>query len=137
MNIGEAAHASGVTAKMIRHYEHIGLLRPVPRSDSGYRLYTDTEVQTLRFIRRARALGFSMERIRTLLGLWEDSERHSADVKRLACQYIKELDEDIRKLRSIRKQLQHLAMHCAGDKRPDCPILENLADDASQDSARS
>jgi MerR family copper efflux transcriptional regulator len=127
-NIGEAAKASGVTAKMIRYYESVGLLRPAQRSAAGYRRYGRTDVQALRFIRRARDLGFSLDRIRTLLGLWEDGSRQSADVKRLATQYIAELDQDIRKLQSIRDQLQHLAHCCHGDSRPDCPILDELAD---------
>jgi len=126
-NIGQAANASGITPKMIRYYEEIGLLRPAARSASGYRRYADAEVRTLRFIERARDLGFSLDRIRMLLGLWEDSTRKSADVKKLASQYIVELDEDIRKLQSIRDQLRHLANCCSGDSRPECPILDDLA----------
>jgi len=127
-NIGQAAQASGVTAKMIRYYESVGLLRPVQRSAAGYRRYGASDVQALRFIKRARDLGFSLDRIRTLLGLWGDSSRQSADVKRLATQYIAELDQDIRKLQSIRDQLRHLAHCCHGDSRPDCPILDELAE---------
>jgi MerR family copper efflux transcriptional regulator len=127
MNIGEAASASGVTAKMIRYYESVGLIRQAARTDAGYRQYTDKEVQTLRFIKRSRELGFSIERIKTLLGLWEDRDRRSADVKKLARQYIEELDRDIEKLQSIRNQLHHLASCCHGDNRPDCPIIDDLA----------
>ncbi|HLU19738.1 MAG TPA: Cu(I)-responsive transcriptional regulator [Pusillimonas sp.] len=127
MNIGQAAEASGVTAKMIRYYESVGLMPAAQRSPSGYRQYGETEVQTLRFIKRARDLGFSLDRIRTLIGLWKDKDRKSHDVKRLAHQYIAELDQDIAKLQSIRDQLQVLANCCQGDDRPDCPILEELS----------
>lgn len=129
MNIGEAATASGISPKMIRYYESIGLIRPVQRTAAGYRVYDYHEVQTLGFIKRSRELGFSLERIRTLLGLWEDTARQSADVKKLARIHIDELDEDIRKLQSIRNQLQHLVEHCHGDNRPDCPIIDGLAAD--------
>jgi MerR family transcriptional regulator, copper efflux regulator len=127
MNIGEAAQASGVTAKMIRYYESIGLIAQAARTDAGYRRYTDNEVQTLRFIKRSRDLGFSIERIKTLLTLWEDRSRKSADVKKLARRYISELDSDIEKLQSIRDELRHLAECCHGDQRPECPILDGLA----------
>jgi MerR family copper efflux transcriptional regulator len=127
MNIGQAAEASGVTAKMIRYYESIGLITEANRTDAGYRQYTENEVQTLHFIKRSRDLGFSVERIRTLLGLWEDRTRKSSDVKKLARQYIAELEQDIEKLQSIRDQLQHMADCCHGDHRPDCPILDDLA----------
>lgn len=127
MNIGQAAQASGVTAKMIRYYESIGLISQASRTDSNYRRYGENEVQTLRFIKRSRELGFSLERIKTLLGLWEDRGRKSGDVKKLADQYIAELDRDIEKLKSIRDQLQHLAHCCHGDNRPDCPIIDELA----------
>jgi MerR family copper efflux transcriptional regulator len=137
MNIGQAATASGVSAKMIRYYESIGLIPAAGRTGSGYRQYGEREIQTLRFIRRSRELGFSIERIRTLLGLWEDRGRKSADVKTLARQYIAELDRDIAKLQSIRNQLQRLADCCHGDQRPDCPILDELAamPDATADQA--
>ena len=127
MNIGEAAAASGVSAKMIRYHESIDLIAPANRSDSGYRKYGDKEIQILRFIRRSRDLGFSIARIKTLLGLWADRSRQSADVKQLARQYIAELDHDIAKLQSIRAQLQHLTDCCHGDQRPDCPIIDDLA----------
>lgn len=126
MNIGQAADASGVTSKMIRYYESIGLIGEARRTESGYRKYTDIDVQTLRFIKRSRDLGFSLERIKTLLALWQDRTRKSADVKQLAKQYIEELDRDIAKLQSIRDQLQHMASCCRGDSRPDCPILDDL-----------
>lgn len=127
MNIGEAAQAAGVTAKMIRYYESIGLIGEAQRTDSGYRQYADKEIHTLRFIRRARDLGMSIERIRMLLALWNDKTRKSADVKKLAHLYMAELDEDIRKLQSIRAQLQTMADCCRGDHRPDCPIIDQLA----------
>lgn len=127
MNIGQAAKAAGVSAKMVRYYESIDLIPAAGRTGTGYRQYSDKDVQTLRFIKRSRDLGFSIERIRTLLSLWQDQGRQSADVKRLARGYIAELDEDIRKLQSIRDQLQHVALHCHGDDRPDCPILDELA----------
>lgn len=127
MNIGQAADASGVSAKMIRYYESIGLIAAAHRTDSGYRQYSDNEVQALRFIKRARDLGFSIERIKTLLGLWGDRGRKSADVKKLARQYIAELDQDIKKLQSIRNELEHLVHGCQGNNRPECPILDDLA----------
>lgn len=127
MNIGQAAEASGVSAKMIRYYESNGLITEAHRTDAGYRQYTDNDVQTLRFIRRSRDMGFSVARIKTLLGLWEDRSRKSADVKKLARQYIAELDDDIDKLQSIRAQLQHLVDGCRGNNRPECPILDGLA----------
>lgn len=127
MTIGQAASASGVSAKMIRYYESIGLVDAAYRSDSGYRQYADKDVQTLRFIKRSRDLGFSLERIKTLVGLWKDSTRKSSDVKKLARQHIAELNSDIEKLQSIRDQLEHLADCCQGDNRPDCPILADLA----------
>jgi MerR family copper efflux transcriptional regulator len=106
MNIGQAAQASGVSAKMVRYYKSIDLIPAVGRTGSGYRHYSEKDVQTLRFTKRTRDLGFSIERIRKLLGLWQDQGRQSADVKRLARGYIAELEEDIRKLQSIRDQLQ-------------------------------
>lgn len=130
MNIGQAAEAAGVNAKMIRYYESINLISEANRTDSGYRQYTERDVQTLRFIKRSRDLGFSIERIKTLLSLWEDHGRKSGDVKKLARQYIEELDHDIQKLQSIRNQVQHLADCCQGNNRPDCPIIEDLAGNA-------
>ncbi|MBC7202295.1 MAG: Cu(I)-responsive transcriptional regulator [Pusillimonas sp.] len=127
MNIGAAAKQSGINAKMIRYYEQVGLLQPVHRSGSGYRLYGPNDVQTLIFIRRARELGFSLERIQTLLDLWRNRNRRSEDVKTLAKQYIDELDSDIARLACIRSELERLAQGCGGDDSPDCPILDDLA----------
>jgi MerR family copper efflux transcriptional regulator len=127
MNIGQAAASSGVSAKMIRYYESIGLIAAANRTDSGYRQYADKDVQTLVFIRHARDLGFSIDRIRTLLALWNDTGRKSADVRKLARQYIAELDDDISKLQRIRDQLKHLADSCQGNNRPSCPIIDELA----------
>jgi len=126
MNIGRASEASGLTAKMIRHYESIGLMPPVRRSGAGYRSYSDNDVRTLTFIRRARELGFSLPRIRSLLDLWQNERRHSAEVKALAQQHIGELDRDIARLKSMREQLEILSRHCHGDDRPSCPIIEEL-----------
>ena len=128
MNIGEAALASGVSAKMIRYYESVALITPASRSEAGYRRYEESDVRVLRFIRHSRDLGFSIDRIRTLLALWSDRGRKSADVKALAKQYIAELDSDIRKLETIRDELRHLADCCGGNNRPDCPILDKLAE---------
>jgi len=127
MNIGQAADASGVSAKMIRYYESVGLIGKASRTVSGYRQYSEKDVQTLRFIRRSRDLGFSIERIRTLLALWQDKTRKSVNVKKLANQYIQELDRDIEKLQSIRDQIRHLSDCCHGNNRPDCPIIDDLA----------
>ncbi|HEY0962569.1 MAG TPA: Cu(I)-responsive transcriptional regulator [Pseudomonadales bacterium] len=128
MNIGEAAQASGVSPKSIRHYESVGLMPPAHRSDSNYRLYIQADVQTLRFIRHARTVGFSIERIRDLLTLWQDRNRSSADVKTLALQHIAELDRKIDELQAMRTTLNALASNCHGDLRPDCPILEQFAE---------
>lgn len=127
MNIGQASEASGVNAKMIRYYESIDLISAASRTGSGYRQYAGKDVQTLRFIKRSRELGFSIERIKKLLNLWGDGGRHSSDVKQLARQYIAELDQDIEKLQSIRNELNHLADCCHGDDKPECPILDGLA----------
>lgn len=127
MNIGEVARASSVSAKMIRHYERIGLLHASPRTQAGYRQYHERDVHLLRFIRRARDLGFSLEQIRQLLSLWDDPERASADVKRLAEGHIAELDARIAALTDMRTTLVALAQACHGDHRPDCPILQGLA----------
>ena len=127
MNIGEAAKASGISAKMVRHYEEIGLLSKARRTESGYRTYADNDVHVLRFIRRARDLGFSLPEIKTLLGLWGNRRRASADVKRLAMAHVSDLDRKIAELQAMRATLAHLAHCCHGDARPDCPILEDLA----------
>lgn len=126
MNIGEASKASGVSAKMIRYYEDIALIPPAARSESGYRSYARKDVHRLRFIRRARDLGFSVAEISELLGLWNDRSRQSADVKRLAQAHIVELEDRIRHLREMADTLQELIGCCAGDERPDCPILASL-----------
>jgi MerR family transcriptional regulator, copper efflux regulator len=130
MNIGQAARASGVTAKMIRHYESIGLVPRARRTDGGYRIYHGDDIHMLRFIRRARELGFSMKQIARLLGLWRNRRRSSADVRRIALQHIDELDQRIEKLQAMRRTLDELVQHCHGDRRPDCPILDDLAGEA-------
>ena len=127
MNIGQAAAASGVSAKMIRHYEASGLVRAPRRTASNYRSYSDTDIHVLRFIKRTRALGFSMEDIKTLLSLWQDKSRSSSAVKRIARSHIDELQRKIAELQSMVRTLEHLAQHCHGDHRPECPILEELA----------
>ena len=127
MNIGEAASASGVSAKMIRHYEGVGLLPPANRTASGYRQYSDKEVSTLRFIRHCRDLGFSLEQIGELLDLWQNRKRSSRQVKALAQAHIAELDAKLKELEEMRSTLEHLVHCCNGDDRPDCPIIESLA----------
>jgi MerR family transcriptional regulator, copper efflux regulator len=127
MNIGQAAQASGVTAKMIRYYESIDLIKQSKRTDSGYRIYTENDLHTLRFIKRARKLGFSLEQIRDLLSLWQDSNRASADVKAIAMSHVTDLENRIDELVSMRDTLKHLAHCCTGDHRPECPILKDLA----------
>ncbi|HLU62178.1 MAG TPA: Cu(I)-responsive transcriptional regulator [Gammaproteobacteria bacterium] len=127
-NIGEAAAASGVSARMIRHYERIGLIPPANRTFGNYRIYSDNDVHTLRFIGRARKLGFSVEQIELLLSLWQDRNRSSAEAKRLALEHVAELEAKIRELQGMRDALKTLADRCHGDDRPDCPILEDLAD---------
>jgi len=127
MNIGEAASASGVSAKMIRHYEDVGLLPPANRTASGYRQYSDKEVSTLRFIRHCRDLGFSLEQIGELLDLWQNRKRSSRQVKALAQAHIAELDAKLKELEEMRSTLEHLVHCCNGDDRPDCPIIESLA----------
>lgn len=126
-NIGQAAGLTGVSAKMIRHYESIGLARPSGRTLANYRLYSDADLHRLRFIRRARALGFSMERIRLLLALWDDPNRASAEVKQLAQVHAAELAQRIHDLQAMQRALETLAQQCHGDDRPTCPILEDLA----------
>ncbi len=127
MNIGQAASLSAVSAKMIRHYESLGLLPKVPRTEAGYRQYDDASVHTLRFIRRARDLGFSIKEIETLLGLWRNRRRASADVKRIAQTHAADLQRRIDEMAAMQRTLQHLAHCCHGDARPDCPILDDLA----------
>ena len=127
-NIGQAAKQSGVSAKMTRHYESLGLLPPVHRTDAGYRQYGDKQIHTLRFIRRARTLGFSMAEIAELLKLWQNKQRASADVKRIAQAHVADLERRIAEMQAMRQTLAELAHCCAGDSRPDCPILSGLAD---------
>jgi Cu(I)-responsive transcriptional regulator len=127
LNIGDAAQASGVSAKMIRHYEAIGLLPAARRTASGYRVYGDQDVRVLQFIHRGRALGFSLEKIAELLALWQDQDRASLDVRRLAEQHIAELNRKIDELQSMKRTLETLARSCHGDQRSDCPILDDLA----------
>lgn len=126
MKIGQASVASGVSPRMIRHYEKIGLIPEAPRRDSGYRDYDDRDLHTLHFIGRARDLGFPIEDIRRLLALWTDRDRSSADVKELALSRAAELRERIAVLEGMRRTLEHLAESCHGDDRPDCPILDEL-----------
>lgn len=138
MNIGEASKASGVSAKMIRYYEQIGLISPAHRTESSYRIYTDNDVHTLKFIRRARDLGFSVEQMKVLLALWRDRSRASADVKTLALQHIAELERKAAAIAAMTSTLRHLANNCHGDERPDCPIIEGFARDQGKlDGAQS
>ena len=127
MQIGEAARLTGVSAKMIRHYESIGLVPAADRRDSNYRDYGSADLHRLGFIRRARDLGFSIEEIRDLLRLWGDTQRSSRDVKALTLAHIAELESKIAALEEMRATLKHLVHCCEGDHRPDCPIIESLA----------
>jgi MerR family transcriptional regulator, copper efflux regulator len=127
LNIGQAAAASGVSTKMIRHYEGIGLIRSAARTQAGYRIYSEHDLHTLLFIRRARDLGFSVEQIRALLLLWHDHSRASADVKRIALGHIEALEAKMLQLQSMADTLRHLVENCHGDNRPDCPIIHDLA----------
>ncbi len=127
MNIGEAAARSGVSAKMVRHYESLGLLPRVARTEAGYRQYGDNEVHTLRFIRRARDLGFSMAEIGELLKLWSNRRRASADVRRIAERHVQDLERRIAEMSSMKRTLEHLVHCCHGDERPECPIIDQLA----------
>lgn len=137
LNIGEAAKASGVSAKMIRHYESIGLFPEAMRTASGYRQYGPRELATLRFVRQSRDLGFSLEHIRELLGLWHDRSRPSRQVKALAEAQLLEIDAKLRELQSMRATLAHLVAACHGDDLPDCPILERLAQAAGAETVPS
>ncbi|WER45937.1 Cu(I)-responsive transcriptional regulator [Cupriavidus sp. WKF15] len=127
MNIGQAAESSGVSAKMIRHYESIGLVDAPPRTEGGYRRYDERAVHTLRFVRRARNLGFSLDEIRGLLSLWHDRQRASADVKAMTLRHVADLEKRIAELAAMRDTLRALAESCSGDDRPDCPILADFA----------
>lgn len=127
MNIGEAAKVSGVNAKLIRHYESIGLIPKATRTESGYRVYSDTDIHILIFVKRARGLGFSMKEIKKLVGLWKNKKRASSEVKALALIHLKELERKIAELEAMTKTLRHLSKCCQGDNRPDCPILDELS----------
>ena len=127
-SIGQAASRAGVSAKMVRHYEAIGLLPKIGRTDSGYRQYTDVDVHTLRFIKRSRDLGFSMAEIAELLKLWQNRRRASADVKRMALRHVNDLEQRIAAMESMKNVLQTLAEGCQGDSRPECPILDELSE---------
>jgi MerR family transcriptional regulator, copper efflux regulator len=127
-NIGEAAARSGVSAKMVRHYELLGLLPRVARTDAGYRQYGEAEVHTLRFIRRARDLGFGMGEIGELLKLWNNRRRSSSDVKRIAMKHVGDLERRLAEMAAMKRTLERLAACCHGDARPDCPILDELGD---------
>ncbi|MBF8746049.1 Cu(I)-responsive transcriptional regulator [Pseudomonas monteilii] len=127
MNIGQAARRTGLSTKMIRYYESIGLVKPATRSDSGYRLYQAQDLHVLAFIKRSRDLGFSLDEVGKLLALWQDRQRASADVKALAVQHIDALNQRIEELVGLRDTLSELITHCQGDDRPDCPILKDLA----------
>lgn len=126
MNIGQAAAATGVSAKMIRYYDEIGLVRPASRSGANYREYDEREINELRFIKRARSLGFSMAEIEQLLSLWRDRGRPSREVKAIADRHVADLDARIAEMKAMSDTLRHLSHCCAGDDRPDCPILEDL-----------
>ena len=130
MKIGDVAQRSGVSAKTIRYYEDVGLIRPAVRGENGYRNYSNRDVELLRFIHRARSLGFSVQDVSNLLSLWLDRKRASADVKSVARKHLEDVELRIRQLESIRATLVHLMQRCHGDRRPDCPILEELADEA-------
>ncbi len=127
VNIGQAAALSGISAKMLRHYESLALLGAVARTDSGYRQYSEADVHTLRFIKRGRDLGFSMAEIAELVGLWRNRQRASASVKRIAQRHVDDLSERIEAMQAMQRSLQALLEHCQGDHRPDCPILDDLA----------
>ncbi len=127
MNIGTAASQSGVSAKTIRYYESVGLIPAADRSDNGYRRYADTDIATLRFIQRARHLGFSVGEVRDLLALWQDRNRASADVKTMALEHIATIEARVEELQTLQKTLIDLTQRCHGDDRPDCPILDDLA----------
>ncbi|WP_374448562.1 Cu(I)-responsive transcriptional regulator [Stella sp.] len=131
VTIGEAAARSGVSAKMIRYYEEVGLIPPAERTAAGYRTYDAADLHALRFVRRARDLGFGVDEIAALLALWRDRSRASADVRRVAVGHIAELRRRIDELQAMVRTLEHLARHCHGDERPDCPILDDLAETAA------
>ncbi|RYZ93416.1 MAG: Cu(I)-responsive transcriptional regulator [Proteobacteria bacterium] len=127
MNIGEVATASGLNAKMIRHYESIGLIPKASRTVSGYRTYAESDVHTLAFVRRARGLGFTMKEIKKLVSLWRNKSRASSDVKTMVNGHVESLEKKISELEAMKATLKKLAKHCHGDSRPDCPILDGIA----------
>ena len=127
VNIGEAARLSGISARMVRHYESLGLLGEVTRTDSGYRQYSAADVHTLRFIKRSRDMGFSMEQVAELVDLWHNRRRTSSSVKRIAQVHLEELEQRIAAMQGMQRTLAHLVHCCHGDQRPDCPILDDLA----------
>ncbi len=129
LNIGQAAAASGVSAKMIRHYEGVGMLPAAKRSESGYRQYGEADVQTLRFIRHSRDLGFSLPEISQLLSLWQNRRRSSRQVRELAQVHLRELEDKLKELHAMKATLEHLVQCCRGDDRPDCPIIDTLSQD--------
>lgn len=131
LDIGRASKASGVSVKMIRHYEAIGLLKSVARTYANYRVYSHKDVHTLRFIKRGRALGFSMDDIRELLALWQNRSRPSSSVKKIAGGHVQDLRRRITEMQAMVATLDHLTRNCHGDGRPDCPILEDLAGSGS------
>jgi Cu(I)-responsive transcriptional regulator len=135
MNIGQASRASGVTTKMIRYYDEIGLVRPASRTDSNYREYEPRQINELRFIKRARSLGFSMEEITLLLSLWRDRSRPSREVKAIADRHLADLDARIAEMQAMAGTLRHLSHCCAGDDRPDCPILQDLTEGSEPSDA--
>lgn len=135
VNIGTAAEMTGVSAKMVRHYESLGLLPPITRTDSGYRQYSEADVHTLRFIKRARDLGFSMAEIAELVTLWQNRRRTSASVKRIAQLHLDELAQRIEAMQAMQRSLRQLLQHCHGDDRPECPILDDLANHCASVSA--
>lgn len=126
MNIGELARASGVNAKLIRHYESIGLIPKAARTEAGYRVYSDNDIQFLRFIKRSRSLGFSMKEIKKLVSLWRNKSRASREVKALALAHVQNLEKKIQEMQEMAQNLRLLARHCHGDHRPDCPIITGL-----------
>lgn len=128
MKIGDIAKKSGLPAKTVRYYESIGLIPPAARAANGYRTYSESDLQILKFVQRARGLGFSVEDIASLLALWQDTHRASADVKALAVEHVARIEGKIRELESLRQALDHLAQRCHGDDRPECPIIDELAD---------
>jgi len=137
MNIGEASKATGISVKMLRYYEEIGLVQPARRAESGYRIFSDKNIATLRFVRRARDLGFQVRQIGALLDLWENGSRASADVKSLALSHVGELEQRRRELDEMIATLNHLARNCHGDDRPDCPILKSLGAESDTPSPRA